>query len=405
MQTLTDAIIKTRPAPVMVLDDEPECFTTTNAPAVNAKTSPADGKRLPLTVRSIDEIMAIKIDPDTLILDNGYLARGERTAFLGMGGIGKSRLVMQLAFCIRAGRDFLEWETNGANLRWLFFQTENSVKRLQADIPKMLASFTTDEQAAIRAGVFFHTLETDDDGLIYLDDLEHYQRVLGAIAANTPDVVVWDPLRDCSYGDLNGDHDMSKVLRLITQATKRGNPKRTALVLHHAATGKAGIQKVVGFDRSSFGRNSKALHGWARAQINVAPAMPDDNNLLIMASGKFNDGVEFSPFAIRLNPETMMYAPDWTFDVDGWRDRIENPSGSKADRLDDDAVISKLPTTGSIEKGAFIRQLNEAGLGGQKLIRKRLEELTSNGPVHEWQFKRPGKRDEIHVARYAQPAA
>src|SRR6266581_3890462 len=82
-------------------------------------------KRKPLTIRTVEEILEMKFDDADLILGNGYLASGERTAICGMGGVGKARLVMQLALCCRAGRQFLGWETRGTHLRWLFLQTEN----------------------------------------------------------------------------------------------------------------------------------------------------------------------------------------------------------------------------------------------------------------------------------------
>ena len=56
-------------------------------------------KRPPLTIRSIGEILGMTFDDSELVLTNGYLALGERTAICGMGGIGKSRLTMQLALC------------------------------------------------------------------------------------------------------------------------------------------------------------------------------------------------------------------------------------------------------------------------------------------------------------------
>src|SRR2546429_8952470 len=60
------------------------------------------------------------------------------------------------------------------------------------------------------------------------------------------DVVVWDPLRDFSLGDLNSDKFMGETLRDILRLTKRGNPKRFPLAIHHAATGRAGVQKTTG---------------------------------------------------------------------------------------------------------------------------------------------------------------
>jgi hypothetical protein len=50
--------------------------------------------------------------------------------------------------------------------------------------------------------------------------------------------------------------------------------------------GRAGSSSAMGADRGSFGRGSKVLFSWVRAQINVAPYSVDDNNTLIIASGK-----------------------------------------------------------------------------------------------------------------------
>ena len=101
----------------------------------------SENKRPPLTIRPIDEILAMQFDLADLILPNGYLTLGERTAMCGMGGVGKSRVVMQLALCCRTGREFLGWETCGPELRWLFLQTENSCRRLQSDLQRMLSAF------------------------------------------------------------------------------------------------------------------------------------------------------------------------------------------------------------------------------------------------------------------------
>ena len=296
----------------------------TTAPAVSEVLS----KRPPLTIRTIDEILAMEFDPTDLILPNGYLVLGERTVMCGMGGVGKSRLTVQLALCCRTGRKFLGWETRGRELRWLFLQTENSCRRLQADLQRMMSAFTPAEREAINAGIFFHTLEGDEDGFLALD-MENCERVTDAIAKTEANIVVFDPLRDFGIDDLNADVHMTETLREISRITRRGNPRRVPLVIHHALTGKTGIQKVMGFDRSSFGRNSKVLFMWTRAQINVAPVHPDDNSLLIIVSGKCSNFMEFAPFVIRLNPNSLIYeaAPD--FDIEAWREHLESPKKTR----------------------------------------------------------------------------
>src|SRR5260370_30098879 len=119
---------------------------------------------------------------------------------------------MQFAMYCRAGRDFLGWQTNGRDLRFLFLQTENSCRRLDEDSQKMLSAFTPPEREHIDAGLFFHTLEGDDDGFLMLD-IENKERIEKAITETRPDVVIFDPLRDFSLDDLNSDKVMGDTLR------------------------------------------------------------------------------------------------------------------------------------------------------------------------------------------------
>src|SRR5439155_15674644 len=121
--------------------------------------------------------------------------------------IGKSCLVIQLALCCRAARNFLGWETQGCELRWLFLQTENSCRRLKFDLERMLGGFTPAEQEAINAGVSLHTLEGDEDGFLMLD-LENSDHIADSIAKTSADVVVVDPLLDFGSDDLNADKHM-----------------------------------------------------------------------------------------------------------------------------------------------------------------------------------------------------
>ena len=363
----------------------------------------SDGKRRTLTIRTIDEILQMSFDDKELVLTNGYLVPGERTAICGMGEVGKSRLVIQLALCCRTGRDFLGWETQARHLRWLFLQTENSCRRLKYDLKRMLSAFTPEEQEAIKGGVFFHTLEADDDGFLMLD-LENSERIADAIAKFQADIVVFDPLRDFGSDDLNSDKYMTETLREISRITKRGNPKRIPLIIHHAGTGKSGIQKATGFDRSSFGRNSKVLFSWVRAQINVAPGSADDNNTIVICSAKCSNAKEFEPFAASLNEETMLYSRDEDFDFEAWHHSLDSGRGGP-DKLTLDVVVEILPLTGSIPKDVVIERLRDKGIGEKRSRAFISAVLAPLGPLHEWHIKRSGKRDEIHLALEAQPAS
>jgi hypothetical protein len=142
-----------------------------------------------------------------------------------------------------------------------------------------------------------------------------------AIDSASPDGIVIDPLNDFAAGDLNKDADMRATLQTLSRICRRGNPDRAIVVLHHSLTGKAGASRATGHDRASFARNSKTLHAWTRAQINLAAVDPDNNERLIVACGKCSNGREFPAFGIRLIPE-MIYECDSTVDVSVWHSEM-----------------------------------------------------------------------------------
>ena len=369
-------------------------------------------ERAPLTIRTIDEIFEMTFDPADLILPNGYLTAGDPTAICGPGGIGKTRLTMHLAMCCRAGRDFLDWPTNGRELLFLFLQTENSSRRLQDDLKKMLSAYPPEEQKHIKAGIFFHTLEQDDDGFLALD-FENQKRIEKAITDTGAHVVISDPLRDFSLDDLNSDRVMEETVRALLRVIKRGNPKRVPLIVHHAGTGKAGAQKTTGWDRASYGRNSKVLHSKVRAMINVGQAQPNDNSVIIIGSGKANNAPEFAAFAARLNFDTMHYARDDDFDMGSWRDEVSSdghrkrgraiPPGTEEDFYD----LTPLGGSGAIEKNLLIQKAGDDSRGqkriGEKRSRAYLTDLIDKGRLFEWRVKRAKTNPRIEIARYEQP--
>ncbi len=282
-------------------------------------------KRRTLTLRSPDEILDMVFDDSDIILGDRIIAKGQSAVLVAQGGLGKSRIILQLAAAIISGRDFLNMPTGGRDLRWLILQTENSNRRLNADLQRIRA-WLGDDWPRFNEQVVFHTVETDDDCFVSLDSPENQFAIQAAIEASRPDIISPDPLNDFAIGDLNKDSDMRATLIALSRICRRGNPERAIIVLHHALTGKAGAAKATGFDRSSFGRNSKALFAWTRGQINLAPVDGDGNDRLIVACGKCSNGREFSPFGVRLNPETMIYEVDPAIDVSAWAQEI---TGSK----------------------------------------------------------------------------
>lgn len=306
--------------------------------------SDADG----LTIRRPSELLGMTFDDGDRIVGDRLLALGQSLVIAGAGGLGKSRLLIQLAVAVITGRQWVTFETRGPELRWLILQAENSNRRLQMDLAALRALVGEQDWARVDDHLAIHTLETDADGLLSLDNAQTQMRIARAIQAAEADVVGWDSLYNFAIGDLNKDEDMTASLHAVSRLTRTGNPNRSPVVLHHALTGKAGAARATGYDRSSHGRNSKVLFAWARGQINLAPGSADSNDILIVSCGKCSNGQEFAPFAIRLNPKTMIYEPEAGFDVAAWQADVSG----KRER---DAAIT-IERVGELCKGGLTKK-------------------------------------------------
>ena len=279
-----------------------------------------------LTLRQPDEVLNMAFDDSDCWLGDRLLAAGQSLVIAGQGGVGKSRLALQLAVASILHRPFCGIETHAPHLRWLILQVENSNRRLRQDL-EALRRWAGDAWSRVNDQLVIHTLEGEADSFVSVDCPENCMRLAETIRAANPDVVIWDSLYNFAAGDLNSDQDMAGVLQAISRLTRRGRPDRAPVVLHHALTGKAGIGRAIGFDRAGFARNSKVLLAWTRAQVNVAPADPEDTSQLVVACGKNSNGRPFPAFGVRLSAE-MIYEPDPSFDLNAWETQLSGRAQS-----------------------------------------------------------------------------
>jgi hypothetical protein len=353
-----------------------------------------------LTLRSPNEILDMKFDDSDRILGDRLLAKGQNATLCGASSVGKSRLALQLATASVTGRQFLTFETWGMELNWLFIQAENSNRRLKFDLANLRAWIGEDDWRVVNKRVKIHTLESDYDGFLNLDDEANRHAISEMIQDTKPDVVVFDSLYNVGIGDLNHDADMFATLRVVSFLTKAGNPERVPLILHHALTGRAGAARATGYDRASFSRNSKVLHAWTRGQINVAAGSPDSNDTLILSCGKCSNGREFEPFAVRLNSQSFIYELDPAFDLTAWQadvtgKKVQKHAGTRED------LFALVPLEKPIAKALLIDQWKDRHKNHIK-GRAFLDELIESGKLYEWRQKRSGTNAAILIARRPQ---
>jgi hypothetical protein len=281
----------------------------------------ATSKKCPLTIRKPSEFIGMTFSSHDNILGDRLLASGQPLVIAAAGGTGKSRLLLQAAASVVSGRKFLALDTGGKEFRWLILQTENSNRRLQEDLMRIQRWLGPDWNE-FENRVLIHSLETDSDSFVSLENAENVQNIAAAIERSKPDIIAIDPLNDFAIGDLNKDVDMRATVVELARVCRRGNPNRAIVVLHHALTGRGGAAKATGYDRASFARNSKVLHSWTRGQINLVAVDGDNNERLVVACGKCFNGREFPTFAVRLNPSTMIYECDPSVDITQWQKNV-----------------------------------------------------------------------------------
>ena len=324
--TLRQLITSSRRVESMALDNQ-EAFEILESvrksiEKIEQSTIKKSGKKL--SVRTITELFNMEFDEKDNYFGDRVIAQGQSCTLLGPGGIGKSRLVMQMAVQMIIGSRFLGMDTFAHEKKWLFLQTENNNRRLHKDLQNLCVQLRLSEEEVIlvNKSLFIHTIETEEDVFLDLTEPSIYKKVSEMIQDINPQFVEFDPLNSMTTGELNGDQDMRAVCMAITRVTKLRNPNRVPLVIHHSLTGKAGAAKAVGWDKASYGRNSKVLQAWTRSQINIAPRDPDNQNLLVMACGKNNNGKHFDEIGIIFDEEMGIYRKDDDFNPEQFREDI-----------------------------------------------------------------------------------
>lgn len=278
-----------------------------------------------LDLWDIDRIFGQADDPAACMVGDNLIEAGELCLVIGQQGIGKSRVVIQLAIDMIIGAE--RWlDTLAINRRQpkiMILQTENSARRWKRELALQMRGVTGEQRALIQRNLRIHVAQAPEDRILFLGDDRTVERLAATVREFRPDLVVFDPYSAFFAGDNENDarQHVETVAGLFRVAHAASN--QTALVVvHHARSGRTAAASAVGWDSGAFSRGSKALPAAARSQINIAPGSADDSDVLVVACGKSNNGRPFEPFAIRLDDEQMIYRRDAEFDLEEWREEV-----------------------------------------------------------------------------------
>ena len=368
-----------------------------------AQAKPATETARAYSTRAWGEIARLAIPPPEWFLGQcfalGY-GRVRLHAIFGQGGLGKSRISMNIARNQVLGLPFGGMPTGTKPRRHLFMGTENGLHRLQHDIRKMSTGLRQEQIALLDEHIFLATLEAADDPYVTLSDPANVDRWRITIEERRPDVLWVDPWGDVQAGDANAESDARWTISELTKILGGVNRDSAMTVLAHARTGAKNIMEAIGYDGANFGKGSKALYSCARSVFNLAPGSEEENPPVVVACPKNNDAARPKAFALTLNMDNMTYQHDPDFDLEAWleevRDRAKGKrSSAKAARprvSEEDALAvlrKETDTAASIR-----RRLREAGATRDEaddLVKR----LVDCGKWEQW--RPPGRNPPVYI--------
>lgn len=304
-------------------------------------------------IRTAREIETLDIKEEDEYLENAMLTGGSLTNFIGPSGVGKSRLAVQLAASLITGKDFLKFKVLRQAKAVVVVQMENGKKRVKTDVRAIGNSVDPENKELIGLNLYI----TDNNGYIDMSVPPELNPLAQRIQEINPDVVLFDPLNYFSTGDLNNDKNMRTTIEQIQGVALYGNPNRAIMIVHHSLNGNAGVKKMFGLDRTSYGKNSKLLHARARAQFNICSGSADNNDTLIIGCGKCSEDSDFDPFAITLNHETLIYEVDEEFDLQGWINEIQGEKEKKLKASNGDVIQILSGEENSLKRKDLVQSL------------------------------------------------
>lgn len=291
-------------------------------PKFSAHASPA-GAQKGYTLWRPPQFLEATVDPHARLVGEGVLELGAWASFLGIGGLGKTRLALWMIVCQITGREWCGLPTRGAPQRAVIFSGENGIPRWKHDLERMYQCLTESERELVDRHLLILALTADDDTDLTLDNPDTARRLKITLKKEAPGIVIFDPLADMLAGDENKAADVVASLRILRNVVRSSCPTAAVLLIHHSRTGAANVaQAGDNFNAGNFGRGSKTIYSAVRSEIQLAPQDRDDPNRLVISCGKANNGIKFSTRGIVFDAEKFTYSVDESFDVEAWRSDV-----------------------------------------------------------------------------------
>ena len=325
------------------------------------------------------DIEADESEPPEEVWGGLRLAPGQLMEVIGGSGLGKSRMMLNLAVNQVLGRDFAGLPTCRRPLKWLFYGNENGFYRFRNDLRQMLKFCSSEQRERLRGHIFLPTMARPKDVYVSFADEENRVKLKTTIRYRDADVVVLDPWGAVIDGDELDDGDVRKTIFEIMDVLAANVEKPTAgIILNHSRNGARELADAAGFSAANYGKNSKAIFSVMRNVWNLRPAhIADQITKIELIHAKSSDFAAYEPRAVDFDPRTFTYDLDPAFDHVAWQYELERI------KRDGSSLTSEQRTD------AYKRQ-------GDEMRRKMLEYVISRGHLY---------RSELETWIYSQGMA
>jgi hypothetical protein len=285
---------------------------------------------------------------------------------IGGSGLGKSRMMLNLAVNQVLGRDFAGLPTCRRPLKWLFYGNENGFYRYRNDLRQMLKFCNSEQRERLRGHIFLPTMARPKDVYVSFADEENRVKLKTTIRYRDADVVVLDPWGAVIDGDELDDGDVRKTIFEIMDVLAANVEKPTAgIILNHSRNGVKELADAAGFSAANYGKNSKAIFSVMRNVWNLRPAhFAEPVTKIELIHAKSSDFAAYEPRAVDFDPNTFSYRLDHTFSHEAWQYELERA------RRNGSSLTSAQRTD------AYRRQ-------GDEMRRKILEYVISRGHLYK----------------------
>ena len=342
------------------------------------------------------DIEADDTEPPEEIWGGLRLAPGQLMEIIGCSGIGKSRMMLNLAVNQVLGLDFAGLPTCRRPLTWLFYGNENGLYRYRHDLRLMLKSCTAAQRERLRGHIFLPTMHNPQDVCVSFADEYTRERLKNTIRYRHADVVVFDPWGAVIHGDELDDGDVRKTILEIVDVIAADIHKPTAgIILNHSRNGAKELAAAAGLGSANYGKNSKAIFTVMRNVWNLRPAkLGEPYTKIEMIHAKSSDFAPYPPRAVDFDPDSFNYRLDPAFDHVAWQYELESiaRNGSsmtsrekkvavaKKKDADRQKILDFIRTKGHVYKAELDNWAHTEGIG-VNAVRNFCSELENTGEI------------------------